>query len=138
LPEFERPEVPDTPEFLDELEGRLRMTARRPPARPVRVRLRRPDWIGMQRYLIPVGMSLMAFVVAAAFLVPGYQDGMVRRTTTTAATVPAADPGGGVVASPDLAPADPHLIDGRYSLADLAAAVNEASDDAEAVRSYIR
>ncbi len=138
MPEFERPEVPDTPDFLDELEGHLRRSARRPPSRPLRVRLWRPDWIGMQRYLMPVGMSAMAFVVAAAFLAPGYQDQMVRLPATTVTSMPAAV--GAPVASgvPDVEPGDPHLIDGRYSLAELAAAVNDGSSGSEPVRSFIR
>lgn len=138
MPDFERPDLPDTPEFLDELEGRLRMVARRPPARPLRIRLRRPDWIGMQRYLMPVGMSAMAFVVAAAFLVPGYQDQMVRRPATTVTSAPASPVVGDPPAAPDLGPSDPLLIDGRYSLSELAAAVNESADASDPLRSFVR
>jgi hypothetical protein len=137
LPDFERPDVPETPEFLDELEGRLRMSARRPPARPLRLQLRRPDWIGMQRYLMPVGMSAMAFVVAAAFLSPGYQDPMVRRSSPTATSVPAAAVAFAEPGSPSVGPSESLLIDGRYSPAELAASA-AAGGTSEAVRSSIR
>jgi hypothetical protein len=137
LPDFERPDVPETPDFLDELEGRLRMSARRPPARPLRLRLRRPDWIGMQRYLMPVGMSAMAFVVAAAFLSPDYQDPMVRRSAPTTTSVPVVAE---ALTEPGSAPTGPSafpLIDGRYSPAELAASEPPASAS-EAVRPSIR
>lgn len=134
MPDFERPDTPDTPEFLDELEGRLRMAARKPPARPLRIPRWRPDWIAVQRYLMPVGMSAMAFVVAAAVLLPSGDGGLMRQPSTT---VPAPD--GAVAAAPigvpDDAPADPLLIDGRYSLAELAAPTDTTD---ETVRSAIR
>lgn len=136
MPEFRGPDTPDTPRFLADLESELRTATSRLKPRPVPNPSWTPDWITVQRILMPVGMTAMAFVVAAAMVLPNLSFGPAETAATPpVANVPAAAPAT-VTDAPEPTVTE-FLVDGRFSLAEFDRPTRTA-DMAGPDRSFVR